>query len=231
MGSVNRGVTAEVDLLSVPMVEKRASEADPLREQLLKAAAKVFAEKGYAGTKIMDIVKAAGLSSGAVYGRFASKEELLLEAVLSNVEANALAQRLEGRTVAEALIETGAADGPLNDLEAMQLEVIMASRRAPEVAEAITQRRQRWRDTHVGVLMEQAIADGSLSPEADIDSVIYFVETVHLGLLAQRAAGQFAPNPEAWQAFLGHVMAGIASAPSVVEADGAGQVDAQSAKS
>ena len=39
---------------------------DPLRGQLLDAAAQVSASKGYFGTKIMDIVKSAGLSSGAV---------------------------------------------------------------------------------------------------------------------------------------------------------------------
>ena len=66
-------------------------DEDPLRAQLLDAAAQVFASNGYYGTKIMDIVKAAGLSSGAVYGRFASKDELLMEAILRQVEKNAVA--------------------------------------------------------------------------------------------------------------------------------------------
>jgi AcrR family transcriptional regulator len=60
--------------------EDEAPEAageDDLREQLLEAAARVFASKGYAGTKVLDIVKEAGLSSGAVYGRFGSKNALL----------------------------------------------------------------------------------------------------------------------------------------------------------
>src|SRR3954447_18256930 len=70
-------------------VAARADQTDdPIRAQLLDAAAQVFASKGYYGTKIMDIVKAAGLSSGAVYGRFASKDELLMEAILRKVETN-----------------------------------------------------------------------------------------------------------------------------------------------
>jgi hypothetical protein len=36
---------------------------DPLRELLLAAASRVFASKGYYGTKVMDIVREAGLSS------------------------------------------------------------------------------------------------------------------------------------------------------------------------
>ena len=47
---------------------------DPLRDQLLDAAARVFARQGYAGTKIQDIVREAGLSTGAVYGRFRVEE-------------------------------------------------------------------------------------------------------------------------------------------------------------
>ncbi len=51
----------------------------------------------------MDIVKAAGLSSGAVYGRFASKDDLLMEAILRQVEKNSVVRRFEGKTVAQAL--------------------------------------------------------------------------------------------------------------------------------
>ena len=45
-----------------PQASADAAEppSDPLRGQLLEAAGRVFATKGYDGTKIMDIVKAAG---------------------------------------------------------------------------------------------------------------------------------------------------------------------------
>src|SRR5690348_145367 len=48
----------------------------PIRVRLLDAAARVFARQGYEGTKIMDIVRESGLSTGAVYGRFRSKNDL-----------------------------------------------------------------------------------------------------------------------------------------------------------
>ena len=52
------------------------------RDQLLDAASRVFAREGYDGTKILDIVREAGLSTGAVYSRFRSKNELLRAAVI-----------------------------------------------------------------------------------------------------------------------------------------------------
>jgi AcrR family transcriptional regulator len=187
-----------------------STEDDPLRAQLLDAAARVFASKGYFGTKIMDIVKAAGLSSGAVYGRFASKDELLMEAILRQVEKNAIAQRFEGRTVAQALIEASQAEGPLDDVEAMQLEAFIAARREPNIAAAIAENRNRFRTTIVEPLVERAIAEGSASPDADFDSIVYFIETLQLGLLVQRGAGQPAADNEGWQRFLARLLRAMA---------------------
>jgi len=46
------------------------------RAQILGAAATVFARQGYHGSRMDDIVKEAGLSKGALYWYFKSKEEL-----------------------------------------------------------------------------------------------------------------------------------------------------------
>jgi AcrR family transcriptional regulator len=185
-------------------------DEDPLRAQLLDAAAQVFASKGYYGTKIMDIVRAAGLSSGAVYGRFASKDELLMEAILRQVEKNAVAQRFHGRTVAQALVEASRAEGALDDAEAMQLEAYIAARRQPNIAAAITENRARWRTTIIEPLIQRAIEEGSASSDADFDSIIFFLESLQLGLLVQRGAGQAAPDADAWQRFLDGLMRAMA---------------------
>src|SRR5215469_17322934 len=49
------------------------------RKRLLAAAADVFAERGYDGTRVADIAAAAGVSNGALYAHFGSKAELLVE--------------------------------------------------------------------------------------------------------------------------------------------------------
>ena len=51
------------------------------RERLLRAAADVFAERGYDGTRVADIAAAAGVSNGALYAHFASKADLLVAAL------------------------------------------------------------------------------------------------------------------------------------------------------
>jgi len=190
------------------------SAGDPLRDQLLRAAGRVFAEKGYDGAKIMDIVKASGLSSGAVYGRFASKNELLLAAVLEAVEQNPITSRLSEQPVAELLAEVSRADEPLDDAEAMQLETFVAARREPALAAAIAEARRRWRTTIAAPLIERASQDGSASPDADFDSLVYLVQTLQLGLLVQRGAGQHAPDNDAWQRLVERLLRSMAHPPA-----------------
>ncbi len=65
--------------------EQNAHIKDERREQILKAALKVFALRGFAATKVGDIAKEAHLSHGLVYHYFASKEEMFFELVRTAV--------------------------------------------------------------------------------------------------------------------------------------------------
>jgi len=46
------------------------------RDQILQAAARVFARKGFSGTVMADIATTAGIGKGTIYDYFASKEDL-----------------------------------------------------------------------------------------------------------------------------------------------------------
>lgn len=61
--------------------EQNAMIKDERREQILSAALKVFATRGFAATKISDIVAKGGMSHGLVYHYFKSKEEIFFELV------------------------------------------------------------------------------------------------------------------------------------------------------
>ncbi|MGB2670286.1 MAG: TetR/AcrR family transcriptional regulator [Candidatus Acidiferrum sp.] len=48
------------------------------REIIIKAAGRLFREKGYEGTSVRDLADAVGLQSGSLFFHFRSKEEILL---------------------------------------------------------------------------------------------------------------------------------------------------------
>jgi AcrR family transcriptional regulator len=54
-----------------------ANDRGDKRPRLVDAACAVFAEKGYASTRVADIAERAGVGKGTVYEYFSSKEELL----------------------------------------------------------------------------------------------------------------------------------------------------------
>jgi AcrR family transcriptional regulator len=56
----------------------RRERQERTREQLLEAAARVFARHGFNGASVPQIAEAAGVSTGAIYSNFSGKEELFL---------------------------------------------------------------------------------------------------------------------------------------------------------
>lgn len=53
------------------------------RAKLIEAAADVIREKGYLGTTLEDVARRAGMTRGAIYGNFESRDELFLAVVQS----------------------------------------------------------------------------------------------------------------------------------------------------
>ena len=56
------------------------------RERLLDAAAKVFARRGFAGASLEEIAEEAGLTKGAVYSNFSSKDDLIAALIDERVD-------------------------------------------------------------------------------------------------------------------------------------------------
>lgn len=83
---------------------RRRKDARP--EEILDAALEVFTEKGFAGTRLDEVARAAGVSKGTLYLYFKSKQEIF-EAAIQHTINPRLAQ-------VEKLVEGD--DGPVDDL-------------------------------------------------------------------------------------------------------------------
>jgi len=80
---------------------KRRSQAErsgATRAALIEAARRLFAERGYAGVGTEEIVRAAGVTRGALYHQFREKRELFA-AVYEEIEAE-LAERIASGALA-----------------------------------------------------------------------------------------------------------------------------------
>ncbi|HET6508281.1 MAG TPA: TetR/AcrR family transcriptional regulator [Baekduia sp.] len=82
---------------------KQEQRSRATREKLVVAARALFAQRGYAAVGTEEIVRAAGVTRGALYHQFREGKEQLFEAVFEVVEAETT------RRIAEAAL-VGAAD-------------------------------------------------------------------------------------------------------------------------
>jgi AcrR family transcriptional regulator len=69
-------------------MNKKVERGEATREQLIAIARRLFAERGYEGTSIESVLHESGVSRGALYHHFRSKEALF-EVVLQAVNAEA----------------------------------------------------------------------------------------------------------------------------------------------
>ncbi len=83
------------------------------KAEILDAAEKLFATKGYEKTTTVDIMNAVGIAKGTLYYHFTSKEEIL----------DALLERMGRRMIAKALICAGQKEEPVFE---RMLQVLMA---------------------------------------------------------------------------------------------------------
>ena len=80
----------------------RAAAKQATHERIVGVAARAIRRSGYEGTGVADIMQEAGLTHGAFYAHFASREAMLAEAVVRACsESSAAAAELAGSTPAD----------------------------------------------------------------------------------------------------------------------------------
>jgi AcrR family transcriptional regulator len=152
---------------AVPVAAER--EQRPPIEAIRAAAFKQFAERGYPVVTVRDIMKACGLTQGALYNHFKSKDELLHD-IISSTQGEL--ERLTQQAVASA------GDDPRAKLAAfvrvyvmrhcrLRVEALVANREigwldAGRVAD-IRRSRRAIRDVVVGIL-RQGVETGRFDP-------------------------------------------------------------------
>jgi AcrR family transcriptional regulator len=96
----------------MPGVATREQRKAETRERLLGAARTVFARRGYAGASVDEIALEAGFSSGALYSNFEGKEDLFVELLKREMDAQtrALQEATGGRSSVAERAREGAAE-------------------------------------------------------------------------------------------------------------------------
>jgi TetR/AcrR family transcriptional repressor of nem operon len=126
----------------------RAATKEASHERIVRAAARAIRRSGYDGTGVADIMKEAGLTHGAFYAHFDSREAMLAEAAdCAGAEANAVAAKVVAAVPPEhslrALMQVYLSREHLANIETGCPVSALGSempRQSPEVRRAATRR-------------------------------------------------------------------------------------------
>ncbi|MGJ7905915.1 TetR/AcrR family transcriptional regulator [Actinopolyspora sp. H202] len=165
----------------------RHSGQEPVPQRLLSAATRLFAEQGFETTSVQQIVNAAGVTKGAMYHYFGSKDDLLYEiyARVLRVQMVRMEQAADSSDSVERRLRAVAADVVVTTVAYLEDTVIffrsMHLLHADKQAEVRAERR-RYHE-RVRQLIEEGQRAGVFradrSPELVVD--FFFGAVHHLG--------------------------------------------------
>ncbi|HEX6425491.1 MAG TPA: helix-turn-helix domain-containing protein [Acidimicrobiales bacterium] len=174
------------------------------RERLLKAAAAAFQSRGFEGTRVADIARAAGVSNGALYGHFGSRAALLAESLRDQGPHELASLFLDDpdRSIVDLLVTVG--QGLIQrspDHGALVVEALVAARRDHEVADTMS-RHLRERDEWLVALVKEGQGEGTVDPGLSPEVVSRFSLMLLVGSILLPAADLPPVDDDDWAAFI-----------------------------
>jgi AcrR family transcriptional regulator len=183
------------------------------RKRLLRAAADVFARRGYAGTRVSEIAAAAEMSNGALYAYFGSKSELLVHALRAHGQRmlTDLAAGYPARSISELLLQTGRSLHLRREADDdLVVEGLIAARRDDEVS-APMRSFVREQAEQLAALVRQAQARGELEPGIAPSALAHFCISLAAGT-ALVSPDLHDVDDEDWAALLARLLAALSPA-------------------
>jgi len=194
--------------------QRPAAPANTRRDELLRLASAMFAERGLRATTVRDIADSAGILSGSLYHHFSSKEEMVDEVLrgfldwlfdryqqIVATEPNPL-ERLKGLFMASfEAIATRHAEVVIYQDEAKRLS---SQPRFAYVEERNRQQRKMWVD-----VLTEGIEQGLFRPDVDVDLVYRFIrDTTWVSVRWYQPGGPLTAE-QVGQQYLSIVLGGI----------------------
>jgi AcrR family transcriptional regulator len=156
----------------------------PVKERLLRVATRLFARHGFEGTSVQDIVDAAGVTKGAMYHYYDSKDDLLYEVYnkLLTMQTSHLEAIAAGPGSAEERLRAAAVDVVQTSLDNLDDMIIFfrSMHMLPADKQAQVRAGRRYYQDKFRVLVDEGVAAGTFRSDVPSDIVVhYFLSVVN----------------------------------------------------
>jgi AcrR family transcriptional regulator len=180
----------------------RRVKRDQVRKRLLASAARVFEERGFAGTTLELVAESAGFSKGAVYSNFAGKDELFFELMADRIDERILATTEAVVSVAssseraevagEALRKRGAEDP---EWQMLFIEFWLRCMRNPDLKDRFREKRIAMRE-RIAAQFETVIRESGIESSIPSNELAIIMLALSNGLGIEGMADPDAVPPK-----------------------------------
>ncbi len=160
---------------------------EPVRQRLLSEATRLFAERGFEATSVQEVVSAAGVTKGAMYHYFNSKDDLLHEIYgrVLRVQMEQLARFADGPGPVTERLHNAAADvvrSTVENLDDSKIFFRSMHLLAPETHRRVRAERRRYHERFRDLVVEGQ-REGTFRDDTPAEMVVdfFFGSVHHLG--------------------------------------------------
>jgi len=197
---------------------RSSAKAIATRASLVELAAEMFATRGYLQTSIRDIAREASLTTGAIYGHFRNKADLLAEAVSSRIVTDLESLATGGRGVqgvpahVSTLRRLTSRYDDRRQLRALILQGAAAALTDDETRERLRDEQlshlQSWIDAY-----EEHREEVGIDPSVDVRDAVLYTWAAELGLGVLEAVGIEPRTKKGWADMAARFGRGMTLAP------------------
>ncbi|MFE3454336.1 TetR/AcrR family transcriptional regulator [Nonomuraea sp. NPDC059194] len=160
------------------------AQEEPVRQRLLSEATRLFADRGFESTSVQEIVVAAGVTKGAMYHYFDSKDDLLHEIYgrVLRMQMDRLTKIADGPGSVSERLHAAAADvveTTADNLDDSKIFFRSMHLLAPETQKTVRSERRRYHERFRDLVAEgqrQGVFRSDVPAEIVVD---YFFGSVH----------------------------------------------------
>jgi AcrR family transcriptional regulator len=166
------------------VARRRSSRSSATRSSLVEAASELFAERGYGSTSLRDVAYRANLTTGAIYGQFRNKADLLAEAIGNRIsdELDAQCQIVKrGASHVEALASIALRYRQRRRLRALILQGAAAAQTDRETREKLRDEQMSHLRAWIGEYDAHRESLG-IDPGVDLQSAVLYTWAAEVGL-------------------------------------------------
>lgn len=166
------------------------------KERILKAAASVFAERGFAGTDVAQIAARAGVAKGSLYNYFDNKEDLYLFVCRDGIERSRQAvygdiqPQWEIQRQIEHIFRQGVSFA-LSHPEYIRLYINVSSAGMERFADKLTMEVEKHTADYLKDLIREGVRRGAVRKDVDVNLAAFLVNSLYVMFMVSLISRHF----------------------------------------